>query len=100
MVYGDTDSLFVVLKGASKEHAFRVGKQISERVTLDNPKPVKLKFEKVRCGVVWCGGVNVCVPPLNMCRCIFHVSWRPRKGMLVTVTSLSSKRSQYLMLKE
>ena len=47
VVYGDTDSLFVLLKGASKEEAFRIGKEISERVTADNPKPVKLKFEKV-----------------------------------------------------
>lgn len=47
VVYGDTDSLFVLLKGASKEEAFRVGKEICERVTSENPKPVKLKFEKV-----------------------------------------------------
>ena len=40
-------SLFVLLKGASKEEAFRVGREITERVTAMNPKPVKLKFEKV-----------------------------------------------------
>ena len=54
VVYGDTDSMFVLLKGASKEEAFRIGKEIAERVTADNPKPVKLKFEKV-CYFV-CGG--------------------------------------------
>lgn len=40
-------SLFVLLKGTSKEEAFRIGKEIVEAVTADNPKPVKLKFEKV-----------------------------------------------------
>lgn len=47
VVYGDTDSLFVLLKGASKERAFIVAKEIIEEVTALNPKPVKLKFEKV-----------------------------------------------------
>ena len=51
VVYGDTDSLFVLLKGASKEEAFRIGKEITDRVTRDNPTPVKLKFEKV-CSVL------------------------------------------------
>ena len=39
--------MFVLLKGASKEEAFRIGKEIGDRVTALNPKPVKLKFEKV-----------------------------------------------------
>ena len=39
--------MFVLLRGASKEEAFAVGKEICESVTADNPKPVKLKFEKV-----------------------------------------------------
>ena len=47
VVYGDTDSVFVEVKGASKEEAFRTGNEIVERVTADNPSPVKLKFEKV-----------------------------------------------------
>ncbi|XP_030201116.1 DNA polymerase zeta catalytic subunit [Gadus morhua] len=47
VVYGDTDSLFVQLKGASKEQAFRIGSEIAEAVTATNPKPVTLKFEKV-----------------------------------------------------
>ena len=38
----------MLLKGASKEEAFRVGREITERVTAANPKPVKLKFEKAR----------------------------------------------------
>ncbi|MEQ2313867.1 hypothetical protein AMECASPLE_006274 [Ameca splendens] len=47
VVYGDTDSMFVLLKGATKEQAFKIGQEIAEAVTATNPKPVKLKFEKV-----------------------------------------------------
>jgi DNA polymerase zeta len=47
VVYGDTDSLFVLVKGATKEEAFQIGKEIVDAVTAENPKPVKLKFEKV-----------------------------------------------------
>ncbi|XP_022788883.1 DNA polymerase zeta catalytic subunit-like isoform X1 [Stylophora pistillata] len=47
VVYGDTDSLFVLLKGATKKQAFIIGKDIVDTVTAMNPKPVKLKFEKV-----------------------------------------------------
>lgn len=47
VVYGDTDSLFVYLKGRTKEQAFDIGKEIADTVTKMNPKPVKLKFEKV-----------------------------------------------------
>ncbi|XP_077366154.1 DNA polymerase zeta catalytic subunit isoform X2 [Festucalex cinctus] len=47
VVYGDTDSMFVLLKGATKEQAFKIGDEIAEAVTASNPKPVKLKFEKV-----------------------------------------------------
>ena len=41
-------SMFILVEGASKERAFQVGKEIAAAVTADNPKPVKLKFEKVR----------------------------------------------------
>ncbi|XP_011498126.1 PREDICTED: DNA polymerase zeta catalytic subunit [Ceratosolen solmsi marchali] len=47
VIYGDTDSLFVLLKGKSREEAFNIGAEIAETVTAANPKPVKLKFEKV-----------------------------------------------------
>ncbi len=40
-------SMFVLLKGATKEQAFKIGNEIAEAVTATNPKPVKLKFEKV-----------------------------------------------------
>lgn len=41
-------SMFVLLKGATKEQSFKIGQEIAEAVTATNPKPVKLKFEKVR----------------------------------------------------
>ncbi|KAH0290427.1 putative DNA polymerase zeta catalytic subunit, partial [Aureobasidium sp. EXF-3399] len=47
VVYGDTDSLFVYLKGRSKDEAFVIGDEIAKAVTDINPRPVKLKFEKV-----------------------------------------------------
>ncbi|TKA73466.1 hypothetical protein B0A55_05950 [Friedmanniomyces simplex] len=47
VVYGDTDSLFVYLKGRTKDEAFRIGDEIAKQVTDMNPRPVKLKFEKV-----------------------------------------------------
>lgn len=47
VVYGDTDSLFVELPNVSREDAFKIGKEISERITLMNPSPIKLVFEKV-----------------------------------------------------
>ncbi|XP_076872790.1 DNA polymerase zeta catalytic subunit [Brachyhypopomus gauderio] len=47
VVYGDTDSMFVLLKHTTKEQAFRIGHEIAEAVTATNPKPVTLKFEKV-----------------------------------------------------
>ncbi|KAL8643102.1 MAG: hypothetical protein Q9228_000282 [Teloschistes exilis] len=47
VVYGDTDSLFVYLKGRTKDDAFAIGEEIAKAVTDMNPRPVKLKFEKV-----------------------------------------------------
>ncbi|CAG9858268.1 unnamed protein product [Phyllotreta striolata] len=47
VVYGDTDSLFVLVPGQTKERAFEIGKKIAEAVTNDNPDPIKLKLEKV-----------------------------------------------------
>ncbi|XP_059350922.1 DNA polymerase zeta catalytic subunit-like isoform X2 [Daphnia carinata] len=47
VVYGDTDSVFVLLSGRSREEAFKIGDEIAHAVTKANPQPVKLKFEKV-----------------------------------------------------
>ena len=47
VVYGDTDSVFIYLKGKTKEQAFKIGYEISDTITAMNPAPIKLKFEKV-----------------------------------------------------
>lgn len=47
VIYGDTDSMFVLLPDRSEEAAFRIGEEIAAAVTALNPPPVKLKFEKV-----------------------------------------------------
>ena len=47
VVYGDTDSLFVRVRGASKQRAFVVAQEIASAVTRSNPAPVTLKVEKV-----------------------------------------------------
>jgi DNA polymerase zeta len=47
VVYGDTDSLFVLLPGRSRADAFAVGAEIAAAVTAANPRPVRLRMEKV-----------------------------------------------------
>ncbi|XP_045765392.1 DNA polymerase zeta catalytic subunit isoform X1 [Maniola jurtina] len=47
VVYGDTDSMFVQVPGGTRAEAFRIGQQIADAVTADNPSPVALKLEKV-----------------------------------------------------
>ena len=47
VVYGDTDSLFINLKGRTRDQAFTIGEEIAKAVTDANPRPIKLKFEKV-----------------------------------------------------
>ncbi len=47
VVYGDTDSLFIYLKGRTRDEAFTIGEDIAATITAANPRPVKLKFEKV-----------------------------------------------------
>lgn len=47
VVYGDTDSVFVHLKGRSLEQAFAIGKDIASHITSQCPPEVVLKFEKV-----------------------------------------------------
>ncbi|KAI5801709.1 hypothetical protein DFH27DRAFT_557681 [Peziza echinospora] len=47
VVYGDTDSLFIHFPGRTRLEAFTLGEEIANLVTSLNPKPVKLKFEKV-----------------------------------------------------
>uniref|UniRef100_A0A1I7T0H9 DNA polymerase n=1 Tax=Caenorhabditis tropicalis TaxID=1561998 RepID=A0A1I7T0H9_9PELO len=52
VIYGDTDSMFVLVRGASVEEAFEIGKRIADDVTNSNPDPVVLKLEKVYKGCV------------------------------------------------
>lgn len=47
VIYGDTDSMFVLVPGRTREDAFKIGAEIAEAVTEDNPYPIKLKLEKV-----------------------------------------------------
>lgn len=47
VVYGDTDSLFVHLPGKSLEDAFKIGNEISNKVSKLFLSPMKLQFEKV-----------------------------------------------------
>ena len=47
VVYGDTDSLFIYLKGRTRDQAFDIGTEIAKEITDMNPRPIKLKFEKV-----------------------------------------------------
>ncbi|KAM7264807.1 hypothetical protein ACFE04_002490 [Oxalis oulophora] len=47
VIYGDTDSLFVLLKGRSVKEALEIGQDIASQITAMNPNPVTLKMEKV-----------------------------------------------------
>lgn len=88
--------MFVLLKGATKEQAFKIGNEIADAVTATNPKPVKLKFEKVMlqqreaqntvCQSSDC--VSVCL------RCTCPVCCKQRSAMWATCTRASTKRSR------
>lgn len=47
VVYGDTDSLFVHLRGRSREEAHDIGDAIAHEITSKSPLDVVLKMEKV-----------------------------------------------------
>ncbi|KAM7469402.1 hypothetical protein LguiA_007585 [Lonicera macranthoides] len=47
VIYGDTDSMFVLLRGRSVKEAFKIGYEIASAVSAMNPSPVTLKMEKV-----------------------------------------------------
>lgn len=52
VIYGDTDSLFVLLPGRTHNEAFDFGEELCRAVTRDNPPPVQLKLEKVYHGSI------------------------------------------------
>ncbi|KAF3962423.1 hypothetical protein CMV_013060 [Castanea mollissima] len=47
VIYGDTDSLFVLLKGCTVKESFRIGNEIVSAITAMNPNLVTLKMEKL-----------------------------------------------------
>ncbi|GAU11517.1 hypothetical protein TSUD_345070 [Trifolium subterraneum] len=47
VIYGDTDSMFVLLKGRTVKESFQIGSEIASAITAMNPSPVTLKMEKV-----------------------------------------------------
>lgn len=47
VVYGDTDSIFICFQGCSVEEAFKRAAVLCDRITTSNPKPVKIKLEKI-----------------------------------------------------
>jgi DNA polymerase zeta len=50
VVYGDTDSLFVLLPGCSMEQAFAAGKEMVQVISASSEPPIELKLEKVYAG--------------------------------------------------
>ena len=47
VVYGDTDSMFILLSGISREKAFMIGAEMTKLVTQMFREPIKIKLEKV-----------------------------------------------------
>nr|XP_011466294.1 PREDICTED: DNA polymerase zeta catalytic subunit isoform X2 [Fragaria vesca subsp. vesca] len=47
VIYGDTDSMFVLLKGRTREESFQIGQEIASEISSMSPTPVALKMEKV-----------------------------------------------------
>lgn len=46
IIYGDTDSVMIVIPGVNGENICQMGEQIAEELTLLFPRPLKLEFEK------------------------------------------------------
>ena len=47
VVYGDTDSIFVLFEGRSVADAFKFGREMADAVTATCPHPMELELEKV-----------------------------------------------------
>ncbi|XP_065319869.1 DNA polymerase zeta catalytic subunit-like isoform X2 [Gordionus sp. m RMFG-2023] len=47
VIYGDTDSIFVLLKDTTKAKAFSIGEDLAHEITQIFRDPIELKFEKV-----------------------------------------------------
>lgn len=105
VVYGDTDSVFVLLPGRSREEAFKIGDEIAQEVTQANPQPVKLKFEKVYQPCILQvktnkNSSNVCVKSFRKFTNIFCLaSRRLRRDTSVTNTNQSIRKNRYMKRK-
>lgn len=49
IVYGDTDSVFVLMRGKSLEETVKISNEISEKFSKTLPKPHLLEYEKIYC---------------------------------------------------
>lgn len=47
VIYGDTDSMFILFKDCDKDTAFKRSMEMVEAITASNPYPIKMKFEKI-----------------------------------------------------
>ena len=47
VIYGDTDSIFILLSGITREKAFTLGSEMTKLVTQMFCEPIKIKLEKV-----------------------------------------------------
>ncbi|EGR33649.1 hypothetical protein IMG5_047210 [Ichthyophthirius multifiliis] len=54
VVYGDTDSVFVICKGRNPKESHFLGEEIASEISKVFPYPIELKFEKVYSELVIC----------------------------------------------
>ena len=47
VIYGDTDSLFILMKGSSMTEAMKHSKTICKLINKQLPHPMEIKFEKI-----------------------------------------------------
>lgn len=47
VIYGDTDSLFILAKNMKTKKCFELAQKIVKEINLIFPQPIKIKFEKV-----------------------------------------------------
>lgn len=101
IVYGDTDSMFVLVEGRSREEAFRIGAEIAAAVTNDNPKPVKLKLEKVyQPCILQVIYIIICIIIFYIIKKIINfLHYRLKNDMLVICTKVLTNKNQFMMQK-
>lgn len=90
--------MFVLMPNASREEAFAMGAAIAARITELNPKPVKLRFEKVRHLFYW--PISYDSRDAFYYRYIIRAFSSPRSAMLASSTSRPLTASRPLKPKE